>query len=753
MSRPSPDPGKPPVFQSDEDFSDTAAQNQIRRLKTKRLILNLLTRWYWGALGMVLGFLAAQYYLSKAPKKYSSSATLLIKQESVGVIGRDQPHAIDMRSVEGLNTAAVRIRRLELLERVASRMDVRALPGLIPPGVDWRPEWFSNWMDDGRKPLDEPQPETLPDASSLAGWINAWLDVSIRRGTRLIDITISHQVPEVAKALADAVAREYLAELAGALSEGRSSKSETLLRQSEEVRAKLQSAESALASYNRAIEVHKTLETQENLVSQLARRYKPKHPKMIAANTELDGIKQRFLDEFAVAVSSPSDESYWKAAGRQDGTSQGDQESRLRAARQLLLARIGVLKGEISSQMSVFNVMITRLEESNVNREADQPDVEISSYARVAGGPSAPNRNDIIKKGCAAGLGAGFAFAFLLMLLNNKLHSVAQVEADTGHPVLAAVADINLNHLGRAARNHARKHPGYASDPLQDAWDPRLLFRPGISTTTYAEMFRILRASISLLGDETQRKITLFSSALPGEGKSLISANFALAAAGQGRRTLLIDLDLRKPDIHRQFGFVRSELGSGATEWLAGKCDFDEAVVRDLGAGNLHAMFCGARAPNPGELLNISRLKELLAIASSRYDLIVVDSAPLLAVPDTRVIAPLADNFCLVVRADYVPRGAVMRTLELLSSADSPPSGLVFNCFKENRSMIGQNYSYGGYRLSRYGRPYRYGYGSYGSYGAYGADDSGEGDPKKSRRRLAQKPQDSGAATSTGKST
>jgi Mrp family chromosome partitioning ATPase len=164
-------------------------------------------------------------------------------------------------------------------------------------------------------------------------------------------------------------------------------------------------------------------------------------------------------------------------------------------------------------------------------------------------------------------------------------------------------------------------------------------------------------------------------------------------------------------------------------------------------------MFCGARAPNPGELLNISRLKELLAIASSRYDLIVVDSAPLLAVPDTRVIAPLADNFCLVVRADYVPRGAVMRTLELLSSADSPPSGLVFNCFKENRSMIGQNYSYGGYRLSRYGRPYRYGYGSYGSYGAYGADDSGEGDPKKSRRRLAQKPQDSGAATSTGKST
>jgi capsular exopolysaccharide synthesis family protein len=249
-------------------------------------------------------------------------------------------------------------------------------------------------------------------------------------------------------------------------------------------------------------------------------------------------------------------------------------------------------------------------------------------------------------------------------------------------------------------------------------------------------MFRILRASISLLGDESKRKVTLFSSALPGEGKSLISGNFALAAAGQGRKTLLIDLDLRKPSIHKVFGLVRSKQGPGITEWLAGQVPFEDAIVRDVGCENLHVIFSGKRAPNPGELLNVSRLKQLFTEACSHYDLVVVDSAPLLAVPDTRVIAPLVDNFCLVVRATYVPKGAVTRTLELLASAESMPSGLVFNGFKETRRMIGQNYSYGNYRISRYGSPYQYGY---GTYGAYGDDESDEEAEISKRKRKSKK--------------
>jgi polysaccharide biosynthesis transport protein len=120
-------------FETDEDLLVAASPGPDRALKTKRLLLELLGRWYWIALGLVLGILASAYYLSKAPKRYSATSTLLIKQQTSAVMSRDQVEEIDMRSVEGLNTVAERIRSHDLLERVSSRMDVRALPGLIPP--------------------------------------------------------------------------------------------------------------------------------------------------------------------------------------------------------------------------------------------------------------------------------------------------------------------------------------------------------------------------------------------------------------------------------------------------------------------------------------------------------------------------------------------------------------------------------------------------------------------------------------------
>lgn len=715
-------------FDQDDDFAESSAGSD-RSMKTKRLILDLLGRWYWIVLGLILGTLGAAYYLSKAPKQYSATSTLLIKQQTSTVMSRDRVDDIDMRSIEGLNTVAERIRRPELLERVAARVDVRALPGLIPSEVDWTPEWLASWMSHSKNaanPGAKAAATAPPPPPALAGWIGSWMTISVRRGTRLLDISFKHQVPEVAKALADAVAREYLAEIAGTLTQGRDSQSDTLLKQSEEARKKLQAAESALATYSRALEVHTALDAQEAVCSQLARRYKPKHPKMIAATSELIGLKSRFMDEFNGAVTAPADEAYWKTAMARIRASEGDPEAQLRVARQLLLARIGVLKGETNSQMTFYNAMLTRLQESNVNREGEESSVEISSFARVPGMPTAPQPPKVYAAGAAGGLAAGLCLAFLLVRIDNKYHSVAQIEAEVGLPVLGAISEIDPRHLAQAIRAATKNGPLAPVSKLQEAWDQHLLFRPGTSATNFAEMFRILRASVSLLGDENKRKVTLFSSALPGEGKSLMSSNFALAAAGQGRKTLLIDLDLRKPSIHRVFGKVRSEQGPGITEWLAGQASFEDIILHDTGAENLHIIFSGTRAPNPGELLDATRLKRLFTEACEQYDQVVIDSAPLLAVPDTRIIAPLVDNFCLVVRANYVPKGAVLRTMDLLGSSDGKPSGLVFNGFKETRRMIGQNYSYGSYRMSRFGSPYQYGYGSYGAYGENETDEAKE---------------------------
>lgn len=720
-----------------ESFEDDAilagAYGGSRGKRLMRRISSLLSRWHWVALGLLIGFLASTYYLAKAPKQYSSTATLLIKQQTSTVLDRDQVEEIDMRSQEGLNTAAERIRRLDLLERVAARQDVRSLPGLMPPQVEWLPEWTLDWL--GRDKNAQKEAQAVPPPPALATWLASWMEVSIRRGTRLIDVTFTHQVPEVAKTLADAVAREHLAEIVGTRNEGRSSSIELLIKESEEARSKLQRYESARVTYLRALEMHTALDTKEAEVQQLARRYLPKHPKMIEANAELERLKQKFLDEFDLAVAAPADKAYWETHVDQINGVRNQPEERLRMARSLLLARTGVLQSEIASQMSVFNAMLTRREQAEVNQQGQEAGAEVSSLARVQTNPSAPDPKKVYGLGAAGGMAIGLAFASLLVRLDNKFHTVSQLEAETSQPVLAAVSQISRVRLYKAVQKEMRKVARrQAVDPAileQEDWDPHLLFRPGASKTIYAEMFRVLRASVSLLGDESQRRITLFTSAVPREGKSLVSINFAMAAAAQGRRTLLIDLDLRKPSVHRALGVERTSI-KGTTELLAGQITFEEAVVEATGCQNLWVVYAGARAPNPGELLSTERLRTILAQAAQEFDTVVIDSAPLLPVPDTRVIVPLVDNIGLVVRAEFVPKGAVERALQLLQASGVKPSGLVFNGFKERRFFVGLNYSYGSYARGRYG---------YGTYGVYGEDEE-QDDMKRRRKKRQHLPQD-----------
>ena len=712
--RPTPDPDN---FEADE-ARDDAISGQVAQEKIRQLAFDLLGRWYWIVLGLVLGFLGASYNLSKTPKQYTATATLLIKQRTATVMARDQPEEIELGSQEGMNTVAERVRRMDLLERVASRQDVRELPGLVPNPVDWRPDWYREKISKDL-PRGEAVRQAPPSPAALGGMISGWLNVSIRRGTRLLDMSITHPVPEVSRALADAVAREYLAEIASSRTEGRSNSIDLLEKESKAARASLQGARSAISIYARTLEVHKALDAKETEFANLQRRYLPKHPKMVAASSELKRLQEQFLGEFDVACQAASDKAYWDGAAKDLPDAKAEPDKYLRAARQLLLGRIGVLESEIQSSTSVFNSMLTRIEETSVNQESAESSAEVSSLARVPGIPSAPVPNKVLTTGTMGGLAGGLLFAFIMIRFDNKFRTVSQIAGDTGTHVLAAISDIKLHHLNMAVREHRKRHPEDVTD-RHDNWDKRLVFRPGAATTSYAEMYRVLRASVSLLGDESQRKITLFSSALPGEGKTITSSNFALAAAGQGRKTLLIDLDLRKPNLHKIFGVAREQGQGGITECLANLVSFEQVVLRDTGQEKLHLILAGKRAPNPGELLETGRLKAVLAQACNEYDLVVLDTAPFLAVSDTRIIAPHAHNICLVARADYAPKGAIRRTLEILKEDGTFPSGIVFNGFKESRRLMGENYSYGYYRTSRYGNAYRYGYGSYRSYGSYG---------------------------------
>ena len=157
------------------------------------------------------------------------------------------------------------------------------------------------------------------------------------------------------------------------------------------------------------------------------------------------------------------------------------------------------------------------------------------------------------------------------------------------------------------------------------------------------------------------------------------------------RQTLLIDFDLRKPSLHKLFGEARNA-HPGIVNILTKTAPQEDALTKYDALPNLTVIFSGPKSPNPGELLEPSKLEALLDKFSKDYDHIVIDSAPLLAVPDTRILAPLSQNLALVVRADQTPRKAVQSSINLLDGAGVVPDGIILNGFSQKRAKSG---SYG----------------------------------------------------------
>jgi capsular exopolysaccharide synthesis family protein len=176
------------------------------------------------------------------------------------------------------------------------------------------------------------------------------------------------------------------------------------------------------------------------------------------------------------------------------------------------------------------------------------------------------------------------------------------------------------------------------------------------------EQFRHLRTKIRALSKELQMRTVLVTSSLPGEGKTTIAANLAGSLSRiEGMRVLLLDFDLRKPALHAVFG---AEVPSRAVSPLKGEANWQQSVYRVN--RRLDVLLTFTALPEPDLLLQSTRLERILAEARTDYDIIILDSAPLLAVADTQVLVPLVDCALFVVNANETPLGAAQEALGML---------------------------------------------------------------------------------------
>ena len=228
----------------------------------------------------------------------------------------------------------------------------------------------------------------------------------------------------------------------------------------------------------------------------------------------------------------------------------------------------------------------------------------------------------------------------------------------------------------------------------------------------FNESVRLLRVRVEKALNKQGCKVLLVSSTIPNEGKTTVSVNLATALAQKGKKTLLVDCDLRNPSIGEIYGM---DIQYGVTEFLQGKCSLKDALYK-MDDGNLYVIFGGASISNPEKLLTHKNAKRFVEAAKETFDYIILDTPPCALMSDAAEIGALADGILLTVRQDFACRQQIQEGIQLLGDCNKPILGCVLNMTTPQLGR-GSYYSYYGYG---------YGYGYYGSHGSEKGNEEAE---------------------------
>lgn len=320
------------------------------------------------------------------------------------------------------------------------------------------------------------------------------------------------------------------------------------------------------------------------------------------------------------------------------------------------MLEISVVSGNPERSADIANAVARQLSVAVEDLEGDsaegEPNVQITLVGEAAP-PSfafAPNTKLNAATGMALGLVAGVVIALARTLLDTRICSMKDLRRVTDTPVLSSV---------RWDRKNRKSPLLMRRDPFGDQ----------------AEAFRRLRTNLRFLTIAGPSRSIVVTSSLPTEGKSTAAINLAIAMAEGNQRILLIDADLRRPSVHRYLGI---EGAVGLTTVLIGEATAED-VIQPWGEGSLDVLPAGQIPPNPSELLDSPAMGRLLQRLALRYDVILLDSAPLLPVTDAAVLSRLTDGALVVVGCRTVHRAQLSDALASLHAVDARVLGLLLN--------------------------------------------------------------------------
>lgn len=341
------------------------------------------------------------------------------------------------------------------------------------------------------------------------------------------------------------------------------------------------------------------------------------------------------------------------------------------------------MKDRTESLQQLYKTVLERSKELDINSMLEENNLQVLEEAELPAAPFSPNLpfNLLIALGIGVALGGGVIF--LIGALDNTIKGEEDVLRYTRTPLIGALPELDTQALAGLVGKDGNMD-------MVTHLAPKSSFAEGIKT---------LRTNLMFMSADKPPVMLLVTSPGPGEGKTLISTNMAIALAQSGLRTLIIDCDLRRPRVHKAVGIKNSV---GVSDVVAGQAKLDDAIFATE-AENLWAMPAGHIPPNPSELLHTAAFAKMVESLRGRFDRVIVDSPPIGAVADALILSRTVDGVMLVLKYGQTRREQFRRSIDQLEAIGAPMLGCVLNDVK--RSAGGYGYSYYYYRYNYEDRP------------------------------------------------
>jgi capsular exopolysaccharide synthesis family protein len=308
------------------------------------------------------------------------------------------------------------------------------------------------------------------------------------------------------------------------------------------------------------------------------------------------------------------------------------------------------LARDAASNRQIFDSLMQRTKETNISGELKASNIRVVDAAEPPRRPVSPNTRNSLLLAILGGATLALGLAFFFEYVDNSVKTPDEIKRHLGLPFLGMVPAVFDNST------------------------PNPLISSGVPPN-FSESFRALRTNLLFSSAQEGGKSIVVTSTAPGEGKTLVATNLAIALAQASQRVLLVDADMRKPRVHEMFG--RSQQ-PGLSNVMVGNAKASESL-RQTPVPNLWLLPAGLHPPNPAELLGSKRFRDFLTSLVQHFDWVIVDTPPVMAVTDSSIAANLATGVLFVVRAETTSRHAALRAIEQLQNGRAKFVGAVLN--------------------------------------------------------------------------